>query len=464
MWKEIIEINDFGTVIKVNRLADELREGILNSGSKIKISGRAYYFSQNGDDGNDGLSPDTPLKTLKQISNIDFCPGDSVLLERGSLFRGGISIDKPGILLSAYGTGDKPKIYGSLRNYNRISDWQETDVKDVYCCSETFEFDVGNIVFDEGRRHAFKQLVGNFGFNGRLSALNSDLMMYYSDLDKKLYLCSKGGNPANRFNSIEICTFDALASIKADGITVDNICFKYGGGHAVCGSERKNVTVQNCEFGWIGGCVQFFDEEKGKYVRFGNAIEIYADVENFTACYNYIYQIYDAGITHQFFYDVSRKMSMTNCNYHHNLIEYCTYSIEYALMKQSTDKDYSMKNITISDNIMRYAGYGFGDQRPDKENSAHIKSWDLENRSENFIVENNIIDEGKYDLIHIASAEGEWLPKLSGNTYIQNQGGSVGRYGVLPAQVYSYSQTDEFLKSVENSTFHIIRVENRKII
>lgn len=445
-------------------MADELKNTILNSNNEIGFAGRAYYLSENGNDCNDGLSPDTPLKTLDAIKNIKFCEGDAILLERGSLFRGCITLETPGILLSAYGEGAKPRIYSSPKNYNNTSDWLETDIKDVYCCEERFNQDIGNIVFNGGEFYAFKQLVGSFGFDGNLAGLNLDLMMYHCEHDKKLYLCSKGGNPAERFSSIELCPFGSIVSLKADGITIDNICFKYTGGHGVCGSERRDITVKNCEFGWIGGSIQYFNKESGEYVRFGNAIELYADVENFTACYNYIYQIYDAGVTHQFFHDVKRKMNMIDCNYHHNLIEYCTYSVEYALQKQTTDEDYSMQNINISDNIMRYAGYGFGDQRPDKANAAHIKSWDLENRSRNMVIKDNVFDRGKYGLLHIAAEKKEWLPALTGNTYIQNLDSDLGRLGVLPAKVYSFYQTEEFLKADKNSVFSIFQFANKKII
>ncbi len=443
-------------VSTVNKLSEELKKYILQTENKVEFSGKAYYFSENGDDSNDGLSSDTPMKSLDKINDIEFSEGDAVLLERGSLFRGGIELNKDKMVLSSYGSGEKPKIYGSLRNYNSICDWKKTDVADVYCCSDTFDSDVGNIVFNNGEAYALKQLIGNFGFEGNIEELKDDLMMYHCEQDQKLYLCSKFGNPAERFESIEICILGSKISIKADGVTVDNICFKYFGGHAVCGAERKDITVSNCEFGWIGGSVQFFNEEANAYVRFGNAIEIYADVENFTACYNYIYQVYDAGITHQFFHDVKRKMDMINCNYHHNLIEYCSYSIEYALQHQSTEEDYAMKDINISDNIMRYSGFGFGNQRPDYANPAHIKSWELENRAVNFQIKNNIFQGGKYRLVHIASAEKQWLPKCSGNTYIQNHGGDLGRCGLLPARTYRYSEMEEFLKFEKNSTCYIV--------
>lgn len=445
---------------KIDGLALRLKSRILSAESRAEYFGRAYYLSENGNDANDGLTVNSPWKTLGKLNDVKFCEGDAILLERGSLFRGGIELTERGMVLSSYGVGEKPKIYGSKRNYNNISDWIKTDIPDVYCCSEVFEADVGNIVFDDGKGYALKQLVGNFGFDGTLGKLNVDLMIYHCNADNKLYICSKGGNPAERFQSIEICTKEYRVLLGADGITVDNICFKYFGGHAVCGTERKNILVENCEFGWIGGSVQFFNEQTKTYVRYGNAIEIYADVSDFTACYNYIYQVYDAGITHQIFHDVGRGLKMVNCNYHHNLIEYCSYSIEYTLQKQTTDEDYGMKNINISDNIMRFSGYGFGNQRPDYNNPAHIKSWDLENRSENFKIENNIFDRARCNLVHIASLKKEWFPKCKGNTYIQYQGGNFVRCGLSPARIYRYSEAKEFLKSEEKSACYIIEQKN----
>ena len=38
---------------------------------------------------------------------------------------------------------------------------------------------------------------------------------------------------------------------------------------------------------------------------------------------------------------------------------------------------------------MRFAGFGFGRQRPDSE-CSHIKGWNAENPAKNFVINNNI--------------------------------------------------------------------------
>ena len=53
--------------------------------------------------------------------------------------------------------------------------------------------------------------------------------------------------------------------------------------------------------------------------------------EDFTVDHCYVYQIYDAGLTHQFKGDNGSPVPMVNVTYTDNLIEYCTYSIEYFL-------------------------------------------------------------------------------------------------------------------------------------
>lgn len=77
---------------------------------------RIYYVSSlNGNDENDG-SRDMPFATLFAVSRLQLNPGDQVLLERGSVFRGQFlhlsacgTEDAP-ILIGAYGDGLPPRI------------------------------------------------------------------------------------------------------------------------------------------------------------------------------------------------------------------------------------------------------------------------------------------------------------------------------------------------------------------
>ena len=54
----------------------------------IEIKGTKYYVSNDGDDSNDGKTPETAWQTLTKVSETDFAAGDGVLFRRGDLFRG----------------------------------------------------------------------------------------------------------------------------------------------------------------------------------------------------------------------------------------------------------------------------------------------------------------------------------------------------------------------------------------
>ncbi|MBQ1958544.1 MAG: hypothetical protein II353_06750, partial [Alistipes sp.] len=261
--------------------------------------------------------------------------------------------------------------------------------------------------------------------------LKRDLEFYHDYKNKKrVYLCSTEGNPAERFTSIEISPKGNIIQ-ATDNTTFDNLCIKYGGSHGIGSGTVKNLTVTNCELGWIGGSIQSEDIfGRNHPTRFGNAIEIYGGCENFLVSNCYIYQVYDAAITHQHQGDTEERLVMKNVLYANNLIEDCVYSIEYFLGRKDTNPSHYMENILFTNNLMRRAGYGWGKQRPDKETPAHIKSWTHHiNNAINFRVENNIFDRSTHDLLNIAAARKESLPTLSANTYIQYRNKMAGAWG-----------------------------------
>lgn len=91
--------------------ADQKKEEITNSPNMdlSEVTGRCFYISNNGDDNNDGLSPETPWKTLQKLSD-SYAPlginyTDIVLFERGSVWREGIPV-MANMRYSAYGEGE----------------------------------------------------------------------------------------------------------------------------------------------------------------------------------------------------------------------------------------------------------------------------------------------------------------------------------------------------------------------
>jgi len=78
-----------------------------------------YYVSNSGgSDQNSGTNPSEPWKPLEKINSFIPNPGDQILFKRGDSWNGTLAINSSGtsgnpITYGAYGTGEKPVIYGS---------------------------------------------------------------------------------------------------------------------------------------------------------------------------------------------------------------------------------------------------------------------------------------------------------------------------------------------------------------
>src|SRR5262245_33283868 len=77
-----------------------------------------YHVSLSGNDANDGKSPAKAWKTVAKVNATAFSPGDQILFARGGEWREGLKAGSSGapgkpIVYGAYGTGAKPKFWGS---------------------------------------------------------------------------------------------------------------------------------------------------------------------------------------------------------------------------------------------------------------------------------------------------------------------------------------------------------------
>ena len=85
------------------------------------IAQKIYYVSSStGNDSNSGTSSTLPWKTLDKANSIKLAPGDKLLLKRGDMWEGTITINGSGtesnpVMLAAYGSGANPIIYGSKK-------------------------------------------------------------------------------------------------------------------------------------------------------------------------------------------------------------------------------------------------------------------------------------------------------------------------------------------------------------
>ena len=454
---------------QIEKMVAIRKEEIRTSKDYIEVKGQAYFVSNEGDDAQDGTTPDKAWRTLEKVSGIELQPGDVVFFRRGDTFRGQI-MAKSGVTYAAYGVGNKPNIFGWDKNMASPECWELVDATHhIWKCTDKV-LDAGTIVFNEGERHSRKLIPSYIGgqFVCRdnpekpfemAAEMTRDLDLFFSYTETMtermskgetfpvpeagehcygdLYLRCDAGNPGECFESIELLPHRHLVRVKkCTNVHIDNLCLKYSGGHGIAaGGGVVGLSVTNCEIGWIGGSIlnylgldpNYPEGGRGTVTRYGNGVEIYGACEDYRVSDCYIYQIYDAGMTHQ--YTVrSHPIYMKNVLYQNNLVEHCVYSIEYFLEKQLEDESY-MSNIEICGNILRFSGYGWGQQRHNVDTPAHIKGWSYVNTARDFKIHHNVFDRAAYRILHLVAREKESLPQLYENTYIQDLGGMLGQYG-----------------------------------
>ena len=478
--------------------ADARRASIRNHADPAR-TGRIFYVAASGDDRADGQSPGTAWRTLARASAAALAPGDSVLLRRGDIFRGNI-ICKSGVTYGAFGEGEKPRLYSHECDLADPSLWELYDEKSNIWRLVTPILDVGTLWLDGGREVAYKH-IPSYTREGRFAVrdeptrafvitreLTHDLDFYwhfdaimttrpYGGEDfpipevgdrslGTLYLRSNRGNPGYAFASIEAAVRRTAVVVGGcDGVRVDNLAILYYGWHGVAavGERVRGLTVTNCEIGCIGGVIHSYygcdpnypEGGRGTIGRLGNAVEIYGGCDDYLVENCYIHDCYDAGITHQVTTN-GRHLYMTGIVYKNNLIERCVYGIEYFLDMTEGDTESYMDGVLIEGNMIRHSGEGWGQQRHNTHTPAHIKGWSFANAARNFVIRNNVFDRAGRRSLHLVASASASCPVMEGNTYVQYEGGLLGKRGGRecgePADIVFDGGIEDAIKTVFGDT------------
>ena len=499
--------------------ADALKSEILNAPNTTPAdSSKVLYVSYSGgDDSNDGKSESKPLKNLSTaISKAS--SGWTILLKRGDEWRIPYNTDsngwtlKSGITLGSYGTGAKPVLNGSAKNYanetwTEVSDniWKYsfgsqhastanipgnvyfyknandaeptmigTIVKDRIPIGQTWDSTKnsgkgawvdsstpmakltknGDILKDYDAEtidwNDFGSILGGI-FGGTSGSTNNVYVYYDGDLN-------------NDFARIEITeSKDTLFAEEKSNIKIDNIEVKHAGAHGINLKRCSNVTISNCVVGYIGGA-------PSENTALGNGIQFGMSGSNCTVNKTYVYQCYDAGISPQN-WEKNTTYNFENIVFSNNLLEKNFYNVEIW-------NNNGGMGIAITGNIFKDAAYGWSfNQRYDNGNhniyGAHFYGGkNAYNSKLKFTITDNIFDNTQANIFcwfwgEHKDAEGnidsDKLPEkfgdgsthymnFSGNTYYQRNGshedGQVMYYGNTTSRAYATCQT-EFEKAID---------------
>jgi len=473
------QLKDVPELKSILSAADERREEILNSKTAIEMndtftpgktySGTAFYVSNNGDDNADGLTPETAWATIDKVNNANLRPGDAVFFERGGVWHGVRVYSKESVTYSAYGEGEKPKLYGSTENGAGSEKWKlyaETQdggkiwvyYKDMLDCS-ALVFNGGdawtnrNVPFWNG-----KDFVASLEdetpidvttwlsedlttFSAASSELPSSLPAYadwhssdttFDMLSNSgpLYLRCDAGNPGEVYNAIEFlvpnCPFDGAAINSV----IDNLSIMYSSyGGIMCG-QNDGVTVQNCEIGWTGGRIASYlyeattQNENGYTTNMAgiqtNGGAITTNGSHCKYINNYVHHSYQEGLSLESGIHHGES-GMIGTVYSGNLAEFCSQGVILCNWDIEPDPNHCFTDCAFTDNYVLYSGYEtFGYERYIVHDAAAFTSQGGPNMYTGTMeVSDNVFCLASGRLIQIDNFDEQYSRIYSNNTYAQ---------------------------------------------
>lgn len=219
------------------------------------VSATRYYVKNDGNDALNGRSAANAWKTLERVNRQRFVPGDTILLNRGDVWRGTLDIASSGvadryIVFSCFGSGLKPRILGSAQatSWTSVGEniWQSgTSITDP------FEAKTGNVFF-------MTSADTTLGVHKVYVSGHGNLKNEHDwDFDGKTLCVWSETDPSLRYSSVEAAQRDyAIYLNGGQYVKVLSIDMFFTRSSGVHGSPYKTglygFWLMKCEIAYIG--------------------------------------------------------------------------------------------------------------------------------------------------------------------------------------------------------------------
>lgn len=279
-----------------------------------------YYISPAGSDLNNGLSPSTAWQSIAKVNSMfnTFPAGTSLLFIGGGIFYGSLIIGKPAavkrpIIISSYGSGNKPLITG----FTKVTSWvslanniweSKSPVSTLPTCNVVVingtEYAMGrfpNAGYLTYQSHVKNSAITSSYLTGTLNWTGAEVVMRMAHfgLDRNRITAQQGGTityksadsngaqPINGFgffiqdntrtldtanewyynpitkkiqiystrepSNVELATIDTLVLINNHNyISLKNISFQGANKIAIKSLSSEHITIENCDINFSG--------------------------------------------------------------------------------------------------------------------------------------------------------------------------------------------------------------------
>ncbi len=406
--KAAIEDDRVKRIRKANRFVSFLP-------AREKHASLVRYFSNDGNDAADGLTPQTAWKSLEKLEK-DLPAGGEARLRRGDTFYGSARL-KNGhgrnhpTVLTAYGNGPAPVI--SAYKIARQAAWIATGTNNLWRIdlADHSQFD-GNHMTADGNV-GFLEVDGQLFTRKHFAKRGDKLEKQWDFMDDNRHLTVwSAGHPAVLAKKIKIAVCMGTAPF-ANNIELRHVAIEGTGAHGANGVGR-HVRIYDCDFRNIGGsCLQGYGDGT---VRYGNCIECWAGSTDVIVSKCRFSGVYDVAFTMQ---GGSPERSWHNVHVTECAFSNCTQCCEIWTSK--CRPGIGMSACSFSYNTCTDTGYSWGyDVRPDKSVSTPLLVYGMETDTVDLTVTGNTFTNSRLGLIYVSGGLGVLADGYSirGNTVI----------------------------------------------
>lgn len=397
------------------------------------------YVSAKGLDTNDGLTPETAIRTIAKANEL-VEGGDEIRFRRGDTFYGmikakaGIDPDHP-TTYTAYGEGKNPVVtqYKSPKE----GAWEKH-------ADGVYKLELSNADKITGNVTELDTNVGFMKVDGRIYYRKvfayeelSEQWDFYCD-NQYVYV-KLDDCPCKCADEILFaCNIHCLPMVN--NLKVTNISFIGTGAHGMC-SIGKHVYVADCEFLEIGGsCLVGYGDGR---TRYGNGIEFWANSTEGIVERCKFSDIYDVAITMQ----GNNTESWENMYFRNNVIWNCTQAFE--IWSGGKVPGTGFVNCHFEDNVCIDSGICWGyAARPNKSCATHLLIYHIDCDICDITVRGNVFSKSSEALLfkHLGVPAIPKDYKIFGNTIISNPGEPIIARGDCPEDIY-----EEFVNKIRET-------------
>lgn len=215
-----------------------------------------YLSSSGGNDNNSGLTEDTPWASLAKINALKLIPGDTLLLKRGDIFKGQLTLRNESgtaeapIVMATYGTGERPIIDGN----GFLSSLYVQNSEFLHLSGLELKNDGGPSQTGEPTNLRYGLYLQNTHLDGTILAHYRIRDMVFKNIyptdpltdDDQTGIHAYGFNTSGSWG-------DELNPTRFEDMLIENCLFTRTGRHALRVLATNQLTIRNNLFEHVGG-------------------------------------------------------------------------------------------------------------------------------------------------------------------------------------------------------------------